>query len=358
MRRQDKYITKGAVWGAVIVSIADVLIQWYEHWDKGEKFTWDNYDGLRTLKNAAIGAAAGGGLGYLAYRFKISEESEIPFNSDEYLRKILEQEHLKTNPALLQRALAYKAELKQWLAENFNDKLIDAPQDTGSFYKRTAIVSSYDLDIILPFKRSSYNSLELMFNDVFETIGKAFGSKAIVKKQSRAIGLTFYNGGDPIHFDVVPGREINDYSVEKDLNLYVNPGSFWSKGSSFKTNVNVQKNITVNKPEARSVIKLLKIYRHRNNLILPTLIIEQCVVNALSSNEHGISSSVVENFLNSLDFVACKLQQRSFFDDANTNNNLNGKLSDFEKTQTVNQVRKDLRMIEDNPRHLAEIFEC
>lgn len=85
------------------------------------------------------------------------------------------------------------------------------------FLRETAIGSNYDLDIVLPFKRNSYSSLEEMYYDVYEVIGKAFGDRATVTKQTKAIGLTFENNGNPIHFDVVPGREINNYAVEKDL---------------------------------------------------------------------------------------------------------------------------------------------
>lgn len=358
MRKQDRQIVNGALIVGGATALIDILMQWMEHKDKGIDFTWDSYNGKRTLKRSLVGAAVGGGLGYAHYRYKMSQEAKLPFNSDEYIKKILTEEHLKSHPAVLISVTDARERLKQWMVDKFGKKLVALPEDTGSFYKRTAISSNYDIDIVLPFKRSSYNSLEEMYYDVYEVLGKAFGDRATVTKQTKAIGLTFENEGAPIHFDIVPGREINNYAVEKDLNLYVKPDWIWQRGSSFKTNIGVQKSMTVNKPEARTVIKLLKTYRDRNSLPLPTLIVEQCVVDALSENNFGVYTSPTENLLNCMDYISKKMEQKSLIDIANSNNNLHDKVTDMQKKYISNQLRKDIQRIEENPRYMKEIFEC
>lgn len=358
MRRQDRYILNGALIVGSGTAFVDILLQWLEHREKGTAFTWDSFDGMRTLKRSLVSAAVGGGLGYGYYCYKIREEAKLPFNSDDYVKKVLSEEHLKANPAAFKSVVAYREKVKQWMIDKFGNKLVALPEDTGSFYKRTAINSNYDLDIVLPFKKNSYASLEEMYYDVYEAVGKTFGKKATVTKQTKAIGITFGNNGNPIHFDVVPGREINNYAVEKDLNLYVKPDWIWQRGSSFKTNVGVQKTMTVNKPEARTVIKLLKTYRDRNSLPLPTLMVEQCVVDALSENNFGVYSSPTENLLNCMDFISKKMEQKSLIDIANSNNNLQNKMSDIQRSYISNQLQSDIKRIEENPRYLKEIFEC
>jgi hypothetical protein len=358
MRRQDRNIVNGALIVGGATALVDILLQWIEHKDKGVDFTWESYNGMRTLKRSLVGAAVGGGLGYVYYRYQISQEAKLPFNSDDYVKKILTEEHLKANPATFKSVVAYREKVKQWMVDKFGNKLVALPEDTGSFYKRTAINSNYDLDIVLPFRKNSYASLEEMYYDVYEKVWKTFGQKATVTKQTKAIGITFENNGNPIHFDVVPGREINNYAVEKDLNLYVKPNWIWQRGSSFKTNVGVQKSMTVNKPEARTVIKLMKAYRDRNGLPLPTLMIEQCVVDALSENNYGVYLSPTENLLNCMDFISKKMEQKSLMDIANSNNNLHDKVTDMQKSYISNQLRKDIMRIEENPRYIKEIFEC
>jgi hypothetical protein len=71
-----------------------------------------------------------------------------------------------------------------------------------------------------------------------------------------------------------------------------------------------QRNITLNKPEARQIIKLLKAYRDRNNYDLPTVIIEKCVVDAMSNNNFGIHPSITENLLNCMEFSWTKIESK------------------------------------------------
>ena len=358
MRRQDKYILKGALILGSATALIDIFMQWLEHKDKGIDFTWESYNGKRTVKRSLIGATVGGGLGYAYYCYKIREEAKLPFNSDEYVKKILTEEHLKASPTAFKKVAAHREQVKQWLVDKFGNKLVARPEDTGSFYKRTAIASNYDLDIVLPFRKNSYNTLEEMYYDVYEVVGKAYGKNATVTKQSKAIGVTFGFDENQIHFDIVPGREINNYAVEKDLNLYVKPDWIWQRGSSFKTNVGLQKTMTVNKPEARAVIKLLKKYRDRNNLPLPTVMVEQCVVAALSNNNFGVYASQTENLLNSMDYMSRKIEHKNLIDVANSNNNLHDKVDNAQRSFISTQLKRDIKRIEENPRYIKDIFEC
>lgn len=357
MRRKEKYIVKGAIIGAGLTALLDILMQWMEHSDRGEKFTWDSYDGMRTLNNSVKGGLLGAGAGYLLYEYRIMEESKLPFNSDEYLKALLTDENLKNNSGLFNNVKLFRERVKHWLNGKFGGKLVCFPEDTGSFTKRTAISSNFDLDIILPFKCDSFSTLEDMYNFTYVTIEQEFYGMATVTKQTKSIGLTFEKDGEYIHFDIVPGREINNYLSDRDLNLYVRPDWAWQKGSSFKTNVFTQKKMTVNNPEARRVIQLMKMYRDRNGLQLPTLIIDQSVVEALSDDNFGVTSSDTENLLNSMDYIAEKLEQKTFFDYANSNNNLNNKMSEYQRGSTADQLYRDIERIEENPRHIKEVFE-
>lgn len=357
MRRQDMHIVNGVLIASGMMALADVFLQWIEHTNKGLDFTWENYNGWRTIRRSAIGGLCGAGIGYAIYRYKINEEKKLPFNSDSYLKKVLAEEHLKADPAAFKTIAYYRERMKKWLAQEFNNKLAALPEDAGSFYKRTAIGSSYDLDIVLPFRRNSYASLEEMYYDIYRKISKSFSSKATISKQTKAIGVTFENNNGRIHFDIVPGREINEYVSKKDLSLYVKPKFIWQNGSSFKTNINIQKNITLNKPKARATIKLLKAYRNRNSLSIPNLVIEQCVVDALSEENFGTYSSLTENLVNSMDFISQKMKRKTLIDAANTNNNLYDKLGKIEKSYASCQLQKDKEEICIHPRHLKEIFE-
>ena len=235
--------------------------------------------------------------------------------------------------------------------------MVTYPLDAGSFAKRTAINSGYDLDIVLAFAKGSYPTLENMFLEVNEVVKDTFGRMATVTTQTKAITLSFEIADDiNIDLDVVPGREINDFQRDKELNLYVRPNFNWQRSRSFKTNPYQQRHIVTNKPEVRNIIKLLKKYCLQSNFNLPTILIEQCVVEALSDSPSGLNLSITENLLDAMDYLVLKLQQSRFFDYSNSNNNLNKKVNYSTKTSILSLLRNDITKVEENPRYLIEIF--
>jgi len=357
MRRREKIVITGVVLATVGTVLYEIIRQWLQNRKEYKRLTFDNFDYNKTLGLAFRNGVVGGLLGYAYYCYRIDNEQTIPFDPDQYLRKILSEEVLKNNPTYLSQSTSIKNEVKEKLNNAFKDTLISYPQDAGSFAKRTAIASCYDLDIVLPFSKQGYGTLESMYMDVYNVLRDLFGEKATVTKNTKAITLTFeITRGIHIDLDVVPGREINDFKKDKELNMYVRPGLIWQRGSSFKTNLSQQLYITRNKPDARNIIKLLKRYRAQNNLNIPTIVIEQCVVEALSEDQFGIQISIAENLLNAMDYLALKLQQKCLTDFSNSNNNLNDKVSQWNKNYISNLLLADITKVEKNPRYLIEIF--
>lgn len=356
MRRNDRYILKGAVAGAAVTSVVDIILQLVEHKSANQELTWESYDGTRTLKRAALGGGVGAGIGYASYLFKVNEESTLPFNPDKYLKKLLSEEILKSDSETLKNVTSARKKIKNWLWKEFESELVHFPEDAGSFFKRTALASNFDLDIILPFKKDSFESLKKMYYTLYDIIEDEFGQKAIVSKQSKAIGLSIAYNGELIHFDIVPGREINDYRVDRDLNLYVRPDWIWQKDGQFKTNSKIQKRITVNNPKARAIIKLLKKYKNGNGMEISSTIIEQYTLGALSEKVYGMHNSESENLLNAMSHISNKITQDTLIDNANSNNNLLEKIDYQQREKIANQLNRDVELIEEKPRYIREIF--
>lgn len=109
-------------------------------------------------------------------------------------------------------------------------------------------------------------------------------------------------------------------------------------------------------PAARRTIKLLKSYRDKNNLPISSVVLEQCVCDALSDNKYGVSFSDTENLLNSMIHVARKVEQESIVDVANTNNNLLNKMAPSDKRFVSSFLENDIQKVETNPRYIKEIF--
>jgi hypothetical protein len=357
MRRKNKYITRGAAFAGGLTLAADVFQQWHTKTEKAKKLTLDNFDYRGIFKKIVIAAGVGALAGYAYYEYCIYEEEKLPFDADGYLKKVLSKEQIKNNPRFLSAILDQRTKVKEWAVNKFGTKLAAFPQDTGSFAKRTAIATNYDLDIVLVFQKDSYYSLKDMYYDVYEAVQKAFGGKAVIEKRTKAISLTYLHAGDQISFDIVPGRRINKGAKNNNINLYVRPDWAWQRGSTFKTNHRLHKEITLNKPEARQVIKLLKIYRDRNGYSLPSLVIEQYVVSAMSAANFGVYASLTENLLNSMDYIAQRIVHQRLMDIANTNNNLHNRLSSSSRHSLSEQLITDIKRIEHRPSYIRETFE-
>ena len=112
--------------------------------------------------------------------------------------------------------------------------------------------------------------------------------------------------------------------------------------------------MTTNNPDARKIIRLLKLYRDANNLGLPSLIIEHSVVKALSKK---VYASVCENLLYGMSNLAENLMQTTLVDFANTNNNILQKMTEHERSKVRRMLLTDVQSVENNPRYLKEMFE-
>lgn len=357
MRRKDKHIIDGGLIGFALFSLSNVFLQWFEHKIEGKRLNIESFDGKRALEAGAWGGVAGAATGYLTYCYKVEEESKLPFSSNSYLKKLLNEENLKADPESYTQIVKLKKEIEECLYCSFKENLVAPPEIVGSFPKKTANKSKFDLDFILPFQRDSYSTLREMYDDVFNTIGEKFKGIAYVSKQSKSISLELNVNGESFYSDIVPGREIGDYKFDKKLNLYVNPKWSWQDGSMTKTDINVQRNITVNNPEARTAIRLTKNYLNSNSLKLNSPIIEQHIIDALSSKNYGTSHSITENFLNSLEYISKKLPHENFIDLANSNNNLHSKVARADRNYIASFIKRDIDRIEKNPHYIKEIFE-
>jgi hypothetical protein len=358
MRKQNKYIVRGALTGFGISALIDLIFQCIDLVDNDEKITLQKLDFGKSLTTSLYGAAIGAGVGYIIYNDEVNRESNLPFCPDEYLQAVLKHEDLRANPELVNAAISFRDKLKYWIVGEFGYKLVTQPVNSGSFTKRTANVSNFDVDILLPFKKESFNSLEEMYSWTFSKLHQRFKAIANVYKNGKAITIKFTTSEEnSISFDILPGREIGNYKVDKKLNLFLESISLWKKNSSFKIDSSIQRNITINKPEARKTIRLLKIYNNQNRLNIPKLLLEQGVVETLSSDQLGVYSSPTDNLLNSMNFISEILNQDYYFDWANSNNNLSNKMTKIERISASKFLDHDIKKIEAKPSYLTEIFE-
>lgn len=252
----------------------------------------------------------------------------MAIDKNKHLTDVLETHNMKHVDEFVKKLHARKDEIDQKLCEHYGDKKYPGFK-SGSLTKHTATNIKFDLDVVEPFKHDSFDTLEGMFNDVYDYLHNEYKDNATeVRRQKVSIGLTFpQEEGDelPVEIDVVPGREISqdDYQSTHDLNVYINEDSWGlSKGTYMKTNIQKQIDHIKGCQEERKVIRLLKIWKKRNNKKYKSFVIELITIRALDefSSEEGLWGRLKHT----MEYIRDNVAEDSFhlYDPGNSNNDV------------------------------------
>lgn len=359
MRKQDKYIIIGAFATAGIACLIDLFQQKENLKKNGQKLNWDNLNGTQIVKKIAAFGIIGGIAGNVVYKLDFQDDCKKPFSSDNFLEDLLVKENVNSNPKKLNELKSKTEEVKAIIYDELAGQLVCYPESVGSLQKKTAVACTFDSDIVLPIKKENhFGNMSNLSSQVHEKIEDLFKEKALVTKRTRATTLTFKGSEGTHKVDVAYGKEIGNYIDDKNLNLYIRPSFFCQKGRTFKTNIDIQKNLLVNKPKVREVIKTLKMYRDRNRLDLNNILIDQLSLEALSWNNFGIESSITENLKQCMEHITYKLSNNRILDYANSNHNLLNNIDYSNKQIVLSVISNDLSKIESNPHYIKEIFHC
>ena len=179
-------------------------------------------------------------------------------DKNEHLKKVLETNDIN-KVENLNRYIEKKNKVKEAMDAHYSKERASKSIDSGSYAKKTANNTKFDIDVCTPFKKKTnddengFSTLKDMFDDVYKYLRNEYSKddddleKENVRKQKVSIGLKFiFDDGDELELDVVPGRErpnngsYNDEST--DLTLYINPTKRSKKEEddgkiSIKTNV-------------------------------------------------------------------------------------------------------------------------
>lgn len=357
MRKQDKYIFTGVAVAAGIVGLIDYFQQKENLKRIGQKMTWENYNGLQAFKKITVFGIVGGITGNEFYKWEFREESKKEFSSDNFLRNLVREENPNSNPVKLQELKSITKEVKDKLYNEFSDQLVCYPETVGSLSKKIAITNTYDSDIVMPVKKDNhFGNMRNLSNEIHNTIEDLFEGEAEVIKRTKATSLIF-QGKEGIHkVDVVYGKEIGNYKDDKNLNLYIRRPFFWQKGTTFKTNIDIQKNLLRNKPKIRELIKVLRSYRDKNSLLIENTLLEQLALESLSIYNYGKEFSVTENFVECMEYIVERLSGTRILDYANSNNNLLNRIHLTDRQMAIQQINSDLIKINSNPYYIKEMF--
>ncbi|WP_246054091.1 nucleotidyltransferase family protein [Antarcticibacterium flavum] len=261
---------------------------------------------------------------------------------------------------LVKKFKSKRDEVKSAIQEEYGSAMYN-PFGSGSFKKHTAINTKFDLDVVAPFKKDSFGTLEDMFNGLFDFLYKKYGDEGYVRKQKVSIGIEFYEDEDKdvISLDIVPGRELNQdqYLENKNLNLYVySQYGLFQKSTYIQTNIHSQIEHIKAKENERKIIRLLKIWKNSNGEKYKSFLLELMTIKAFYKED--ISGNIWDKLKAVMEYIRDNVEKEDFklIDPGNSNNNVIDTLEDWERRNLSARMGTILDRVEENAENLKSYF--
>ncbi|CAG0954446.1 hypothetical protein FLAV_00366 [Flavobacteriales bacterium] len=281
-------------------------------------------------------------------------------NKKQHLDCVLKSHNIENNETLITNYRAKRDEVKNDLLEKYKGKIY-SPFNSGSYKKKTAVNIKFDIDLVIPFKKNGADTLETIFTEIFNYFDQDYRKKDStligVNKQKVSIGLEFMVDGQILYLDIVPGREVNDYEKDGDLNLYVNDTmGLIQKASCIKSNIQKQIEKIRDNSEARDGIKLLKVWKRRNNINVKSFFLELISIKAIEDHKGTVPNDNWNKLKYILEFIRDNVETVSLVDPGNSNNVVSDALEDFEKKNISENIKWMLQDIENNDSSIERHF--
>lgn len=292
--------------------------------------------------------------------FNSNQDTAMDISKHDYLEKVLESHKMKHVGDFVSKHTNKRDEIKSELQSNYSGKIY-TPINSGSYAKHTAINSKFDLDIVVPFKKDAFDTLEEMFNSIHDFLYDKYKDEAIVRKQKVSIGLEFYpdEDGEIINLDVVPGRELNQdqYLEDKKLNLYVNSiYGIMQEKTYIQTNIQAQIDHITAKENERKKIRLLKVWKYNNRESYKSFLIELLVIKAFEKED--INGNLWDKLKKTMEYIKDNVNQEGFTlkDPGNSGNNVIDTLNTDERKKLSDTMKKIINNIEANDDNIKIYF--
>ncbi len=281
-------------------------------------------------------------------------------NKSEHLQQTLDTHKMSHVQDLMDKYIKKRDEVRDALIEKYAKEKATNPINSGSYAKHTAINTKFDIDICIPFKRKSFDTLSEMADDVWNYFQNEYEDEELIKpvrKQRVSTGLTFDIDGDEIDMDVVPGREINEdeYSTTHDLKLYVRPKN-GDPATETKTNIKKHIDHISGKNPERDIIKLLKVWKAEHSKRYKSFFVELITIRAFDDKGDATPTGLWPKLEMVMEFIRDNVLTIRLTDPANSNNIVSDTITIGRKNSLSNDMRNMLKKIEEDSDNIKTYF--
>lgn len=197
---------------------------------------------------------------------------------EEYLKKVLESQTLDPDGKEMKDLRSRRDDAESRLRKKFGSS--PSIRYGGSKAKGTMNKESYDLDVICYFDNDDTSAGDTL-QEIYESVAEVFEDDYYIERKPSAIRLksrNLNNWAEDYHTDIVPGRFVDD--ERDDVFLYRSSGE---KGRQ-KTNLDVHIS-HVKTSGVISAIRLIKLWRKRNELSIRHFVLELLVIDLLKEKK-------------------------------------------------------------------------
>ena len=208
------------------------------------------------------------------------------------------------------------------LKHHYSGLLACDPFRIGSTERDTALRNQFDIDVALSFKKKSFHSTAVMFENVGDFLESLIGRYSIVKvrDQKVSIGVFFNIYGKEYKIDVVPIKRSSISLSNKSGYLCVNDYSLFADYSTYtKTDFHALSSVPLIKGQIMIVI-ILKHWKNKNNLPLSSHLLKYLVLDAYEVNKYSIPRELTEKVIMVVRYIAEDLDAAVIRSIENTNN--------------------------------------
>lgn len=275
-------------------------------------------------------------------------------NRNQHLQDVLESHRMKHVQNFVDKMTKRKDEIATFLKDEYGSDAYDT-FNSGSMAKHTATNIKFDMDIVIPFKHEAFDTLQAMYDDVFDKLYDKYKDDAEeVRKQKVSIGVSFKkeDGDDKaVEIDVVPGRETStdSYKDNDDLNIYIHKATWGQEdGGYMKTNIAKQREHIKGKKEERKTIRLLKIWKKHHDKKYKSFAIELMVIKSFDDYEGG--NGLWERLEHAMKYISDNVTDSSFhvYDPGNGNNDVIAAMTESDRLALKTDMDTMLGNIESN----------
>ena len=253
--------------------------------------------------------------------------------TNEFLEKLLTSQALSSNQ--LETLRGHREEVEKYLREKYGQE--PSIRYAGSKAKGTMLAESYDLDMTCYFPSSNDSTLKELHDSVEKTLSEKY--KVIHKASAVRIKKVDEGVETDYHIDVVPGRFVDG----KDGDVFIHV----AYGEKERIQTNLETHISfIQKSECQDVIKLVKLWKVRNNVPLKTFVLEILVVETLKGSKS--KDNYAKSLYSILAEIKDKMKTIKLVDPANSNNVVSETMKSSEKEIAASKAEEALKILEEN----------